>query len=135
MNPNRSNKTRTHHFEPDRIRILDASRSARVPIHVAFAATFKEAFYRRVRELRIATGMTQGAVASALGIPLRSYQHFEHRSPLPAHLIVPFADLVGVDVRELLIGRNWSGTNTSNEMDGAPKGRRAPFIEAEIADA
>ncbi|HSR78779.1 MAG TPA: helix-turn-helix transcriptional regulator [Xanthobacteraceae bacterium] len=67
------------------------------------AAAFNQALFQRVRDLRIAAGLTQAQVGEALGIPLRSWQHFEKRSPLPAHLIVPFADLVGVDVRSLLV--------------------------------
>jgi DNA-binding XRE family transcriptional regulator len=55
-----------------------------------------------VRELRAGAGLTQAAAAAALGINRQTYIQFEKRSPLPAHLIVAFADLVGVDVRKLL---------------------------------
>jgi transcriptional regulator with XRE-family HTH domain len=68
------------------------------------AAAFNTSFCERVAAARRAAGLTQLQVAEALGMPQRSYQHFEGRSPLPVHLIVPFADLVGVDVRELLTG-------------------------------
>jgi transcriptional regulator with XRE-family HTH domain len=67
-------------------------------------ARANQALCERVATLRRAAGLTQAQVAEALGMPQRSYQHFENRSALPAHLIVPFADLVGVDVRELLTG-------------------------------
>jgi DNA-binding XRE family transcriptional regulator len=68
------------------------------------AAAFNAAFCQRVAATRRAAGLTQLQVADALGMPQRSYQHFEGRSPLPVHLIMPFADLVGADVRELLNG-------------------------------
>jgi hypothetical protein len=44
-------------------------------------------------------------VAEALGVDLRACQQFEARSPLPVRLPVPFADLVGVEVRRLLPGK------------------------------
>jgi DNA-binding XRE family transcriptional regulator len=63
---------------------------------------FNQALYQRVRELRTRAGLTQAQAAAALGIDPRTYVHFEKRSPLPAYLILPFADLVGVDLRSLL---------------------------------
>jgi DNA-binding XRE family transcriptional regulator len=92
---------RTDRIEPDRSGILAASRSGSIPTP---AAAFNAAFCERVAAARRAAGLTQLQVADALGMPQRSYQHFEGRSPLPVHLIVPFADLVGIDVRELLTG-------------------------------
>jgi DNA-binding XRE family transcriptional regulator len=65
-------------------------------------AAFSEAFRTRTRQLRVATGMTQAQMAEALGIEFRTYQKYEQRSPLPHHLIVPFAKLVRCDVRHLL---------------------------------
>jgi DNA-binding XRE family transcriptional regulator len=91
--------------DPKLARNEAASLQAKILRSNEFAA-FNRALYRRVRELRLVAGLTQGAAAEALGIPLRTYQHFEKRSPLPAALIVPFADLVGVDVRELLAGES-----------------------------
>jgi transcriptional regulator with XRE-family HTH domain len=67
-------------------------------------STFDAALCQRVAELRKATGMNQVQMAAALGIGYRRYQHFEYYQALPAELILPFADLVGVDVRELLTG-------------------------------
>ena len=63
---------------------------------------FNQALYQRVRELRTQAGLTQREAAAALGIGLRTYVRFEKGSPLPAYLILPFADLVGVDLRSLL---------------------------------
>jgi DNA-binding XRE family transcriptional regulator len=63
---------------------------------------FDAALCQRVGELRRAAGLTQAQVAEALGIHKRTYQHCEHYQPLPASLILPFADLIGIDVRDLL---------------------------------
>ena len=48
--------------------------------------------------------MTQSEMAAALGIPLRTYQHFEIRSPIPAHLVPPFAAIVGRDIAYVIAG-------------------------------
>jgi transcriptional regulator with XRE-family HTH domain len=65
---------------------------------------FNQALMQRVGELRRHAGLTQREAAGALGLPLRTYQKFEYRSPLAPHLISPFAELVGVDERYLLTG-------------------------------
>jgi hypothetical protein len=59
---------------------------------------------QRVRDLRGLAGLTRAGAAKALGIPLPSYQHFENRSPLPAHLIAPFGALVDRDIGFVLTG-------------------------------
>jgi hypothetical protein len=64
---------------------------------------FNRHLIERVRNLRRAAGLTQAA--AALGLPLPSYQHFENRSPLPAHLIAPFAALVDRDIGFVLTGQ------------------------------
>ena len=52
---------------------------------------------KQFRNLRPHREANQPAAAKTL-IPLPSYQHFENRSPLPAHLIAPFAALVDSDI-------------------------------------
>lgn len=62
---------------------------------------FVRAFCTRVRSLRVARGMTQAEMAQALGIPLPRYEKYETRSPLPHHLVEPFAAITGVQVDTL----------------------------------
>lgn len=69
------------------------------------ARTFKEAYLRRVKELREARGLTQEEAATALGVPLDRYKKYEVRTPLPPHLIEPFALLVGRDIAHVVTGK------------------------------
>jgi len=69
----------------------------------ANAETFNRALQARLRRLREQANLTQTEVAEALGMPSRSYQHFEARSPLPAHLILAFAQIVGCSIEDVLI--------------------------------
>lgn len=62
---------------------------------------FRRAFCSRVRALRCATGMTQAAMATALGVGTEAYRAYESRSPLPHHLVELFAALTGAGVEEL----------------------------------
>lgn len=63
---------------------------------------FAERFCRRVQLFREAADWTQDDIAQALGIPRVTYSKYEIRSPLPHHLLTPFAQLCGTTVLELL---------------------------------
>ena len=76
-------------------------------------AGFARGFCTRVRSLRRAAGMTQAEMALALGVTVAAYEKYETRSPLPHHLVEPFAALTGAGVEELLSA-------------ATPRGRRGP---------
>lgn len=66
---------------------------------------FLKAFCARVKSARIAGGMTQAEIAAALRIGESAYSKYEKRTPLPHHLIEPFAAAVGASVDYLVTGR------------------------------
>jgi DNA-binding XRE family transcriptional regulator len=70
------------------------------------AAAFNRALQARLRRLRERASLTQTDVAEALGMPSRSYQHFEARSPLPAYLIPAFAEIVGCSIEDVFHGHD-----------------------------
>jgi transcriptional regulator with XRE-family HTH domain len=63
-------------------------------------------FCARTRRLRIKTGMTQRAMAEALGISEDAYRKNESRSPLPHRLVARFAAITGVSVEFVMTGRD-----------------------------
>ena len=66
----------------------------------------------RIAAVRKAAGLSQREVADSLGVPPRTFSYYESADgDLPSSLLVPLADVLGVDVHELL---------------GPPKGRSAP---------
>jgi len=57
----------------------------------------------RAAMARKAVGLSQREVAEELGIPPRTYSYYESpKGDLPSSLLVPLAEILGVDVRELL---------------------------------
>ena len=63
---------------------------------------YNRALCERVHALRTAAGLSQAEVADRLGVHLQAWKKYEYRSPLPAYLMVPFAKLVRVGLRQLL---------------------------------
>jgi DNA-binding XRE family transcriptional regulator len=61
-------------------------------------------FFARVRALRTAAGLSQAEVATALGISVQAYTHWEKHSPMPARAVPAFIELVGADYHYLLTG-------------------------------
>lgn len=64
----------------------------------------KVAFIRRTREARLARFKEMEPIAALLRITVAQYKHYERRSQMPAHLVVPFCYATGVDVEWLLQG-------------------------------
>jgi hypothetical protein len=62
------------------------------------------AFIDRVRRARLSRFGTMEPIAALLRITVAQYKHYEKRSPLPAHLVVPFCHATQVDVYWLLDG-------------------------------
>lgn len=62
---------------------------------------FARAFIERVRERRIASGLTQRAMAEALGVSPKNYEAYETRVLLPHRLVRHFARITGVTLDEL----------------------------------
>lgn len=76
-----------------------------------------QAYIQRVRDLRIARGMTQQEMADALGISLERYKKYEHRSVLPPYLLGRFAAVVNRDLGYIVTGRaRRSGKNGDSSM-------------------
>jgi transcriptional regulator with XRE-family HTH domain len=66
---------------------------------------YKQAFIKRVKAAREATGMKQWQVAEALGMPQDKYKQYETRTLLPHHLIARFCILTRITTEWLLTGR------------------------------
>jgi transcriptional regulator with XRE-family HTH domain len=66
---------------------------------------FNAALCERVKRWRDETGMTAADMAALLHIPADRYRKYETRSPLPAYLMPPFCQIIGVDLEHLLIGK------------------------------
>lgn len=64
-------------------------------------AAFARGFCTRVRAHRLACGFSRAEMARALGVTIAAYEKYETRSPLPHHLIEPFAVITGADIEEL----------------------------------
>ena len=57
----------------------------------------------RIKTARKRAGLTQREVAEALGIPPRTFSYYESpRGDLPSSLLAPLAEILDVDIRELL---------------------------------
>jgi len=57
----------------------------------------------RIAAARKVADLSQRQVAEELGIPPRTFSYYESRDgDLPSSLIIPLAEILGVDVRELL---------------------------------
>ena len=71
----------------------------------------------RVAALRARAGLTQGDVAERLGMSQRLLSYYEREaSDIPASMLVPLADVLGVGVHELL------GISESGPRKPGPKG-------------
>lgn len=58
---------------------------------------------RRMAEARKVIGLSQQQVADSLGIPQRTLSYYERgEGDLPCSLLVPLADILGMDVHTLL---------------------------------
>ena len=58
---------------------------------------------KRLAEFRKAAGLSQTAIAEALGIPQRSVSFYERAArTLPPNLLKPLSDLLGVSAEEIL---------------------------------
>ena len=64
-------------------------------------AQFKQAFISRVRTARETAGYSQREMAEALHIPLKNYESYESRTPLPHFLILQFARAARSSIEEL----------------------------------
>lgn len=63
-------------------------------------------FGKRLREMRIARGMTQQFLADAIHVELRSYQCYEQGTRQPSlKLIVALADILDIST-DYLLGRD-----------------------------
>ena len=81
-------------------------------------------FGKRLSELRKAAGLSQSAVAEALGIPQRRVSFYEREARcLPSNLVQPLADLLGVPVSEFL------GGNPDQAARRGPKSRLERLFE------
>ena len=59
----------------------------------------------RIREMRELRNITQGQVADALGIPLKTYRSYEDgEADIPASMLYGIAHTLGVDMATLLTG-------------------------------
>ena len=64
--------------------------------------SYKQAFFRRIRALRTASGHSQATMGKALGLHRDTYAKYETRSYLPHELIPKFVELTGAEARWLL---------------------------------
>ena len=72
--------------------------------------TFFKALGARIAELRKEQGLSQQALADALGIPQQTFAHYEvGRARMPVSLLPELGKLFGVAVDELLGLRSGSG--------------------------
>ena len=79
----------------------------------------------RVAALRARAGLTQGDVAERLGMSQRLLSYYEREaSDIPASMLVPLADVLGVGVHELL------GISESGPRKPGPKGYLQERFEA-----
>jgi hypothetical protein len=73
---------------------------------------FRDQLCARVRRLRLEKRHPSGKpyttadMAAALQIPAENYRKYENRTPMPHHLIEPFALIVGRDVSYVLTGKS-----------------------------
>ena len=65
-----------------------------------------KAYIKRIRDLRIARGLTQAEMAVALGLPVERYKKYETRSVMPPYMVPRFAAIVGRTVEFVISGRN-----------------------------
>jgi transcriptional regulator with XRE-family HTH domain len=74
---------------------------------VMTAISFNPVFCARVRAAREVNRKTQAQMAQLLGVTESAYEKYESRTPLPHHLVVPFAEATGVDLAQLFIPPDW----------------------------
>jgi hypothetical protein len=67
-------------------------------------ATYRSAFFRRVRTARELFSEDYKAMAHALGIPEGTYYRYETRTMLPHHLVPRFCQLTGINADWLFNG-------------------------------
>lgn len=59
-------------------------------------------FRKRVRAARILSGLGTEEIAKRLGISDDSYKRYESRYTMPMNLIVPFCEITGADITQLM---------------------------------
>jgi hypothetical protein len=76
------------------------------PLHDSDWRTLKSNLASRIRDVRIALYGENGGpmLARALGIPFRTLHNYEAGCTIPAHSILRFITLTGVDPHWLLTG-------------------------------
>jgi len=83
-----------------------------------------EAISSRLKRAREDAGKTQKDMALALGIEISAYSKYENRSALPAYLVAPVCEILGMDSWFLLTGR-FHETNRGK----LPHPNERPFTE------
>ncbi len=68
------------------------------PMTAMTRAQFNKAFAERTRQARALTSLTQGEMATALGIELDAYKKYEQRSPMQPYLVQRFCLICGISV-------------------------------------
>jgi len=77
----------------------------------------KDGIGARIAVARRAAGLSQRQVSEALGIPPRTFSYYEScNGDLPSSYLLPLADLLGVDVHDLL------GSEAKGSRKSGPKG-------------
>ena len=90
--------------------MLRLSQSSVAVAMTAHDEAFFKALGARIAELRKEQGMSQQALADALGLPQQTFAHYEvGRARMPVSLLPALAQLFGVAVDELLGLRNGRG--------------------------
>lgn len=74
------------------------------PTKPASPASYKAAFFKRVRAARMRFTENPPEMAKALGVPRDTYYRYEERTMLPHHLIPRFCELCDVTVDWLMLG-------------------------------
>ncbi len=68
------------------------------PMTARTRTQFNQAFAERTRQARAFTTLTQGEMATALGIELDAYKKYEQRSPMQQYLVQRFCLICGISV-------------------------------------
>lgn len=85
------------------------------PTKTATPASYKAAFFKRVRAARMRFTENPPEMAKALGVPKDTYYRYEERTMLPHHLIPRFCELCDVKVDWLILGPSGSPSHHVEE--------------------